>query len=64
MDRNKLDIINYSKIYDEFGEDAANETLSDVNAGRISNKLLEKYLYTDETKEEYKERLKKNEDCD
>lgn len=41
-----------------FGEDAAKDTLNDVNSGRVSEKTLEKYLYTDETKEEYAQRLK------
>lgn len=59
MGKNKLDIINFSKIFDMFGEEAARDTLDDVNAGRIRESTLEKYLYTDETKEEYAERLKK-----
>lgn len=59
MGKNKLDIINFSKIYDMFGEDAAKDTLEDVNRGKISEKTLEKYLYDDESKEEYSERLKK-----
>lgn len=58
MGKNKLDIINFSKIYDMFGEEAAKYTLNDVNSGRVSEKTLEKYLYTDETKEEYAQRLK------
>ncbi|MDM8289238.1 hypothetical protein QUW41_07960 [Slackia piriformis] len=56
--RNKLDATTYSKLYDDFGQEAADETLADVNAGRISAETLEKYLYTDETKEEYSARLK------
>lgn len=58
MKKNKLDIINFSKIYDMFGEEAAKDTLRDVNEGRIRESTLEKYLYTDETKEEYTERLR------
>ena len=57
MGKNKLDIINFSKIFDMFGEEAARDTLDDVNAGRIRESTLEKYLYTDETKEEYAEQL-------
>ena len=57
MGNNKLDII--SKIFDMFGEEAAKDTLKDVNDGKISEKTLEKYLYDDESKEEYAERLKK-----
>ena len=53
-----MDAVTYSKIYDNFGEKAANETLKDINEGRCSVETLEKYLYTDETKEEYHERLK------
>ena len=42
-----------------FGEEAARDTLEDVNSGRISEKTLEKYLYDEnETKEQYAERLK------
>ena len=59
MGNNKLDIINFSKIFDMFGEEAAKDTLKDVNDGKISEKTLEKYLYDDESKEEYAERLKK-----
>ena len=33
------------RIYDEFGEDAANDTLCDVQDGKVSVSLLEKYLY-------------------
>ena len=58
MGKNKLDAINFSKIFDLFGKEAAEDTLSDVNEGRISESTIEKYLYTDETKEEYAERLK------
>ncbi len=58
MGKNKLDIINFCKIFDMFGEDAAKDTLDDVNAGRIRESTLEKHLYTDETKEEYAERLR------
>lgn len=53
-----MDIINFSKIYDMFGEEAARDTLDDVNSGRIRESTLEKYLYTDETKEEYTKRLR------
>ena len=41
-----------------FGEEAAKDTLADVNAGRVKESTIEKYLYTDETKEEYAERLR------
>ena len=43
-----------------FGEEAARDTLKDVNEGRIRESTLEKYLYDDsETKEQYAERLKR-----
>lgn len=58
MGRNKIDATTFSKLYDDFGEEAARETLADVNEGRISAEALEKYLYSDETKEEYSTRLK------
>lgn len=58
MSKNKLDPINFCKLFDMFGEQAAQETLNDVNEGKIREETLEKYLYTDETKEEYAARLK------
>lgn len=58
MAKNKLDIINFSKIYDMFGAQAAEDTLKDVNDGKIRESTIEKYLYTDETKEEYAQRLR------
>jgi len=58
MGKNKLDLINFCKIFDMFGEDAAKDTLDDVNSGRVRESTIEKYLYTDETKEEYTKRLK------
>lgn len=58
MGKNLLDAINFCKLFDLFGEDAASQTLDDVNQGKISESTLEKYLYTDESKEEYADRLK------
>lgn len=58
MGKNKMDLVNFSKIYDMFGEAAAKDTLKDVNDGRLRESTLEKYLYTEETKEEYAERLR------
>lgn len=57
MAKNKMDLINFSKIFDMFGEGAARDTLEDVNSGRVRESTIEKYLYTDETKEEYTARL-------
>ena len=59
MGKNKLDAVNFCRILDMFGEEAAKDTLEDVNAGRIKESTLEKYIYDDETKEEYAERLKR-----
>ncbi len=59
MGKTKLDVVNYCKILDMLGEEAANDTLKDVNEGRIRESTLEKYLYDDETKEEYAERIKR-----
>ena len=56
--KNKLDAVNFCKIFDMFGEDAAKDTLRDVNDGKIRESTLEKYLYKDETKEEYARRLR------
>ena len=39
-------------------EDAAKDTLDDVNSVRVRESIIEKYLYTDETKEDYSKRLK------
>ena len=58
-EKNKLDATTFCKLLDEFGEEAAKQTLEDVNEGRCSADTLEKYLYTDETKGEYSARLKK-----
>ena len=58
MGKNKMDLINFSKILDMFGEDAARDTLEDVNSGRFRESTIEKYLYTDESKEEYAARLR------
>ena len=41
-----------------FGEEAAQDTLEDDNSGRVRESTIEKYLYTDETKEEYTARLR------
>ena len=43
---------------DLIGEDAALKTQEDVNECRVSESIIEKYLYTDESKEEYAKRLK------
>lgn len=58
MGKNKMDLINFSKIFDMFGEEAARDTLEDVNSGIVRESTIEKYLYTDETKEEYTARLR------
>ena len=60
MGKNKLDIINFCKIFDMFGEETAKQTLEDVNSGRCRESTIEKYLYdSSETKEQYAKRLKR-----
>ena len=60
MGKNKLDAINFCKIFDLFGEEAAKQTLADVNAGRCRESTIEKYLYGDsETKQQYAQRLRR-----
>ncbi len=58
MGKNKLDAVTYCKLVDMFGEDVARDTLNDVNKGKVRASTVEKYLYTDETKEEYSKRIK------
>jgi len=60
MGKNKLPAVDFCKIMDIFGEEAAGETLDDVNAGRISAETVQQYLYDkSETRDEYAERLKR-----
>lgn len=60
MGKNKLDAVNFCRIFDMFGEKAARDTLEDVNSGKVSNSLFDKYLYdSKETKEDYARKLKK-----
>lgn len=40
-----LPIDDYCELLDRFGEEAANETLADVQDGKISVKTLHKYLF-------------------
>lgn len=54
---NKLDVITFSKLLDVFGEKAAKDTLRDANNGKISSETVDKYLFTDESKEDYTKRL-------
>ena len=58
MKKNKLDAVTFCKLVDMFGERAAQETLADVNLGKIRAETVEKYLFIDETKEEYAKKLK------
>lgn len=59
MGKNKLDAVTFCKLFDMFGKEAAKETLKDVNSGKVRASTIEKYLYNDETKEEYAERIKR-----
>jgi len=58
MKKNKLDAVNFLKILEKFGEDAARDTLKDVNEGRVRESTIEKYLYDDESKEAFAKRIK------
>ena len=59
MDKNKLDAVNFCRLVDLFGEEAAKQTLKNVNAGQCKESTIEKYLYNEsETKEQYEKRLK------
>ncbi|MBQ3494620.1 MAG: hypothetical protein IJA69_04320 [Clostridia bacterium] len=54
-----MDAVNFCRLLDIFGEEAAKQTLDDVNAGRCKQETIEKYLYNDlETKEHYAQKLK------
>ncbi len=56
--KNKLPGEDYCKILDEFGEQAARDTLKDVNDGKVRASTIQKYLYNDgESREEYIKRL-------
>ncbi len=55
----KLDPTNFLKIFEMFGEQAAKDTFDDVASGKIKESTLEKYLYDDESKEEFEERFKR-----
>lgn len=60
MKKNKLDAVNFCKIFYMFGEEAARDTLRDVNEGKIREETLEKYLYDGtESKEDYARRLRR-----
>ena len=43
----KMSIDTYDKLYTKFGADAADQTLADVQDGKISEKTLLKYLDDD-----------------
>lgn len=38
----------YCELYDKFGEEAANQTVADVQDGKISVRTLEKYLFDED----------------
>ena len=57
MARKKMDITNFCRIMDMFGEKAAKDTFKDVADGKIKESTLEKYLYKDESKEDYDAKL-------
>ena len=60
MGKNKLPAVDFCKLMEDFGEEAAAETLNDVNEGRISAETVQKYLYDEsESRDEFTERLKR-----
>ena len=50
--RPKMSIDTYDKLYTKFGEQAANDTLADVQDGKISEETLLKYLDDNDDEEE------------
>lgn len=44
IQRCKMSIDTYDKLYTKFGEEAANDTLADVQDGKIKEETLLKYL--------------------
>lgn len=58
MSENKLPALDFLKLMDMFGEEAARETLDDVNSGRVPAENITKYLYQDESREEFDYRVK------
>ena len=40
MGKNKLDAVTFCKLFDMFGEEAAKDTLKDVNDGKIQASTL------------------------
>ena len=60
MKKNKLPAVDFAKIFDDFGEQAAIDTMNDVADGKISVETVQKYLYDEsESREEYAARLKR-----
>ena len=55
----KLDIINYSRVFDLFGEQAANDAFYGVQDGSIDESELEARIYDDESKEDYRARIRR-----
>ena len=43
-----MTIDDYSKVYDKYGEEAANQTLEDIQDGRISVETFRKYWGDDD----------------
>lgn len=60
MGKNKLPVLDFLKIWELFGIDAAKETLDDCNSGRVKASTITKYLYDkNETREQFAERIKR-----
>ena len=58
MGSHKLPALDALKLVEEFGMDAARETIEDVDSGRVRAETIQDLLYTDETREEFDWRVK------
>ena len=56
--KNILSLLAFARLYDLFGEQAAKDILKDVNDGKVSAEVIEKYIFSDISKEEYSKQLK------
>ena len=58
ISNNKLDVVTFAKLFDSFGELKAGEILNDVNEGRATAESVENELFTNESKDQYAQRLR------
>lgn len=54
----KLDCINFCKIFDVYGEQAAHDAYYGVLDGSLDESELENSIYVDESKEHYRNRIR------